>query len=70
MNTPTAIQQESLNLDNSAIQQQSLSLDDSSNSLNQSSLHILDDMEFELERIMLEELAHGGLPSDIPMADF
>lgn len=68
MKIPTAIQQQSLSLDNSAIQKQSLSLDNSSNSLNQSSLDILDDTEFELERIMLEELAHG-LPSDIPMCD-
>lgn len=66
----TTIQQQFLNVDGSAIQQQSLSVDNSSNSLNQSSLNILDDTEFELERIMLEELAHGGLPSDIPMADF
>ncbi len=61
--TTTAIKQESLNPHDSAIKQQSLNTHDSA-----SSLEILDDTEFELERIMFEEFAKG-LPSDIPMAD-
>lgn len=52
-----------------AIEQQSSSSDDSAISLSEVSLEILDDTEFELERIMFEEFAKG-LPSDIPMADF
>jgi len=51
------------------IKQQSLNPHDSASSLSETSLEILDDTEFELERIMFEEFAKG-LPSDIPMADF
>jgi hypothetical protein len=51
------------------IKQQSLNLHDSASSLSETNLEILDDTEFELERIMFEEFAKG-LPSDIPMADF
>ncbi|MEA5507309.1 hypothetical protein VB735_30290 [Halotia wernerae UHCC 0503] len=51
------------------IEMQSLSFDDAANSLSESNLEILDDTEFELEKIMFEEFAKG-LPSDIPMADF
>ncbi len=47
-----------------AIKQESLNTHDSA-----TSLEIVDDTEFELERIMFEEFAKG-LPSDIPMADF
>lgn len=53
----------------SVIEQQSLNTDDSDNSLIQGSIGKLDDIDFDLERIMFEELAKG-LPSDIPMADF
>ncbi|MBD2254292.1 hypothetical protein H6G14_23905 [Nostoc parmelioides FACHB-3921] len=65
----TTIKQESLNSDDSAINQQSLNADSSTNSLSNIGLDRLDDTEFDLERIMLEEFAKG-LPSDIPMADF
>lgn len=50
-------------------EQQSLNPYDSTNSRSESSLEVLDDTEFELERIMFEEFAHG-LPSDIPMCDW
>ncbi|MBD2242838.1 hypothetical protein [Nostoc sp. FACHB-888] len=65
----TAIEQQSLSSYNSAIEQQSFSPYNSASSFSESSLETLDDMEFELERIMFEEFAKG-LPSDIPMADF
>jgi hypothetical protein len=52
-----------------AIEQQSSNSYDSATSPSETSLEILDDTEFELERIMFEEFAKG-LPSDIPMADF
>ncbi|MBE9006166.1 hypothetical protein IQ259_14160 [Fortiea sp. LEGE XX443] len=67
--TTTAIEQQSLSSHDSVIKQQSLNSHDSASNFSESSLDTLDDTEFELERIMFEEFAHG-LPSDIPMADF
>ncbi|GAX37025.1 hypothetical protein [Nodularia sp. NIES-3585] len=50
------------------IKQQSLKPNDSASTPKESNLETLDNTDFELERIMFEEFAHG-LPSDIPMAD-
>ncbi|BBD61118.1 hypothetical protein NIES2109_39200 [Nostoc sp. HK-01] len=55
--------------DDSVIKQQSSTLNNSASNLSQNSLEILEDPDFELERIMFEEFVHG-LPSDIPMADW
>lgn len=67
--TITTIEQQSLNSHDFVIEPQSLNSHNSASNSNESSLETLDDTEFELERIMFEEFAHG-LPSDIPMADF
>lgn len=68
MKTTTAsakvIDQQSLK--NSVPEQKSLN---HNNTASISTVNSLDETEFELERIMLEELAQG-LPSDISMADF
>lgn len=51
------------------VEQQSLNSHNSATDLSESSLETLDDTEFELERIFIEEFAYG-LPSDIPAADY
>ena len=60
----TVVEQQSLKVTN--MEKQSLSI---SNKPIKRKLETLDDIEFELERIMFEEF-QTGLPSDIPMADF
>lgn len=52
-----------------AIEQQSLSPDYSTSSPTESSLEVLNDMEFDLESIIAKEFGQG-LPSDIDSGDF
>jgi hypothetical protein len=66
--TNTAIDQQSVNSHDCVVTESVNSHDDVTN-ISQISLEALDETEFELERIMFEEFAHG-LPSDIPMAGF
>ncbi len=51
------------------IQHPCLNPDNYADRLSRNSLETLDEIDFDLERIMFEELAKG-LPSDIPMADW
>lgn len=65
--TDTAIDQQSLNSHD--VVTESVNSPDFVKNISQISLEALDETDFELERIMFEEFAHG-LPSDIPMAGF
>ncbi|WP_414564798.1 MULTISPECIES: hypothetical protein [unclassified Anabaena] len=64
----TAIKSQSLSFDDYATKPQLCNSYNYAKKPREESLENLDNTQFDLERIMFEEFAHG-LPSDIPMAD-